>query len=91
MVRGGNGLVDGKAVPERLPEVMEKVKQQGFANKKQVIHFHFSVENTRKYVNIKICCPVEVSLKHISFVCLLYGLHHIYADFFLAKYLYTVS
>ena len=36
MIRGGNGLVDGPAVPENLDNVMKKVAEKGFAHKPQV-------------------------------------------------------
>lgn len=36
VVRGGNGLVDGPALPENLDKVMKKVVEQGFAHQPQV-------------------------------------------------------
>lgn len=36
VVRGGNGLVDGPALPENLGKVMQKIADQGFAHKLQV-------------------------------------------------------
>ena len=36
MVRGGNGLTDGPALPENLDTVMKKVVSKGFAHKLQV-------------------------------------------------------
>ena len=36
MVRGGNGLTDGPALPENLDTVMKKVASKGFAHKPQV-------------------------------------------------------
>ena len=36
VVRGGNGLVDGPALPENLKKVMKKIADQGFAHKLQV-------------------------------------------------------
>ncbi|XP_015748160.1 PREDICTED: urease subunit alpha-like [Acropora digitifera] len=35
VVRGGNGLVDGPALPENLEKVMKKIADQGFAHKLQ--------------------------------------------------------
>ena len=36
-MRGGNGLVDGPALPENLEKVMKKIADQGFAHKLQVL------------------------------------------------------
>ena len=35
-MRGGNGLVDGPALPENLEKVMKKIADQGFSHKLQV-------------------------------------------------------
>ena len=32
IIRGGNALADGPATPERLAEVMARVKEKGFAH-----------------------------------------------------------
>ena len=39
VVRGGNGLTDGPALPENLDTVMKKVASKGFAHKPQVCIF----------------------------------------------------
>ena len=39
VVRGGNGLTDGPALPENLDSVMKKVASKGFAHKPQVCIF----------------------------------------------------
>ena len=40
VVRGGNGLTDGPALPENLDTVMKKVASKGFAHKPQVCIFN---------------------------------------------------
>lgn len=43
-MRGGNGLVDGPALPENLEKVMKKIADQGFAHKLQVLAFGFGFQ-----------------------------------------------